>query len=249
MQNLLADKKLIIFDNDGTIIDSLSMWDKVDYELIKNHGGEVEDLSVILHNRDHVIGSSKLVNPYEEYIEYLIRHYSLNLNYAQAIIYRKKMIDKLMREVKPKPYAKETLNILRKQNIRTALATCGTEDAINIYAKENEYTSVLGYDLFDVIICSKDIKRLKPDPEIHLNILQALQLRGEDALVVEDSLVGVKSATNAKIDCLAIREEHSLCHEEEIRHLATKYVMSLKEIYDYYANRDLILAKKLEKAK
>ncbi len=57
---------------------------------------------------------------------------------------------------------------------------------------------------FDLILCGDEVKTPKPDPEIYLTALKTLGIKAKDALVFEDSVTGVTSAVKAGIDTVVI---------------------------------------------
>jgi HAD superfamily hydrolase (TIGR01509 family) len=60
------------------------------------------------------------------------------------------------------------------------------------------------YGRFNAIKTADDVKRTKPDPELYLAALDALQVQPSEAVVFEDSPNGVKAAKAAGIFCVAI---------------------------------------------
>ena len=58
--------------------------------------------------------------------------------------------------------------------------------------------------LFDAIICADDVTHVKPDPEIYLTALAALDLRPEEVIVLEDAPNGLLAAKQAGIFCVAV---------------------------------------------
>ena len=52
---MFSGKKVIIFDMDGTLIDSVGIWNAIDRELISQLGGEMLDEESIQHERDEVL--------------------------------------------------------------------------------------------------------------------------------------------------------------------------------------------------
>jgi len=59
-------------------------------------------------------------------------------------------------------------------------------------------------EVFDLIICGDEVKRLKPDPEMYKKALKQLKLKPKEVVVFEDSIVGVTAATKAKLDIIVI---------------------------------------------
>ena len=61
--------------------------------------------------------------------------------------------------------------------------------------------------LFDVVVCSEDVLRTKPAPDIYLQVLQDLGLESESAVALEDSEHGVSAARAAGLLCIAVPNE------------------------------------------
>ena len=58
--------------------------------------------------------------------------------------------------------------------------------------------------LMDGVVFSYKIKKMKPDPEIYLSVLHKMNTKAENAIVLEDSSVGVEAAYRASIDCIQV---------------------------------------------
>lgn len=59
-------------------------------------------------------------------------------------------------------------------------------------------------DIFDLILSGKDVKKGKPDPEIYNKVLELTGINASNALVFEDSEVGIKAAQAAGISFIKI---------------------------------------------
>lgn len=68
----LKDKKYIIFDMDGTLIDSIGVWNITDQKLIEEYGGMNINLDDIQLERDAFLHSNQDSDIYLSYCEYLI---------------------------------------------------------------------------------------------------------------------------------------------------------------------------------
>ncbi len=86
------------------------------------------------------------------------------------------------------------------------------------------------YDIFSVIYSKEDVKNKKPDPEVHYKILEKLDVKPEECLIVEDSLIGVKAAKNAGIEVVAIYDKYSDEDRKEIMEMANYYFENFEEI-------------------
>jgi HAD superfamily hydrolase (TIGR01509 family) len=57
---------------------------------------------------------------------------------------------------------------------------------------------------FDALACRGDVPRTKPDPGLHLRVLEALEVRPEEAIALEDSPNGIAAAKAAGLFCVAV---------------------------------------------
>lgn len=236
LANILKNKKLIIFDLDGTLIDSVGIWNYIDHEIIKELSGNDLALSTIGHNRDKVIGTSKSNLPYQEYFEYLIKTYNFNITLEELIQYRRHKVDDfLINQIQPRPYAKNLIDTLYDSGITLALATTTNKRCLDIYKKYNIKTSSLDFSSkFTLILCMEDVKKYKPHPEIHEQILNTLGFSREKTLIIEDSRVGLEAAKRASIDVIIVAEEHSQDDAEYLCKNANYYIENLGCLLEYY---------------
>ena len=62
---MFENKKIVIFDMDGTLIDSVGMWNQVDQRLICALGGNALSTAELQEQRDRILRKfNKEVNPY-----------------------------------------------------------------------------------------------------------------------------------------------------------------------------------------
>lgn len=241
----LLEKKAFIFDVDGTLIDSVGIWNEMDKIIIHDLGGVDVSLESINHERDVVVGQSKSSDPYYEYTEFLKEKYNIASSVEEMINYRKSLANDFLRNrVTLTPYAYKLINMLDDLNITLALGTTTRKHNIRTYALENPHTKPLDfYRMFKYMVTMEDVKNFKPDPEVYLKALELLGTDANEAIVVEDTITGVEAARRAGIDVIAVREKGSADREVEIRELATYYVSSLGDIYDFYKENGHFLRK------
>lgn len=236
LNDILKDKNVFIFDLDGTLIDSVGIWNKVDQKLLRDLGG-VEVLEDVINvNRDHILGSSTSGTPYEDYVQYLKEKYKLDKPIEELYSYRRAIANTFLEtEVRVQPYAKELIEVLKELGMTLILATTTTKRNINTYINDNEDTKSLDIaNSFSLILSVEDVTHSKPNPEIFNKVIEMSSIDKNKAVVIEDSLVGVKAAKAAGLDAIAVREKHSNETTEELKDLADAYVDSLKEIYNIY---------------
>lgn len=69
----LKAKKYIIFDMDGTLIDSIGVWNRTDQLLIQEFGSKTVNLSLVQRERDEFLNNNQASDIYLAYCDYLIK--------------------------------------------------------------------------------------------------------------------------------------------------------------------------------
>lgn len=87
---------------------------------------------------------------------------------------------------------REIFELLAKNKIPTALATATRRVTAEKYLADKD---LLKY--FDALVTGDDISHGKPDPEIYLKACRALDVMPQDAIAIEDSYNGIRSAHSA----------------------------------------------------
>lgn len=231
LTNLLKNKKVFIFDMDGTLIKSLGIWDNSDSFVIKELTGLYVPPVELGAFRDKFLGECKSDNPYYDYVVCLKKKYNIECDIEDLIEYRKTVCYEALNTLKLKPYAYELLTLLKSLGYKLCLATCGAKDSLARILYQIEETKVLGDNIFDIILKQGDIINLKPAPDIHLKLKELIGFDNEEAVVIEDSLVGLEAARNAGLDCIIVKEEYHQ-NEDEIKKNAKFYINSLEELYN-----------------
>lgn len=218
---MIKDKKVIIFDLDGTLIESVGVWNDIDRELLRQVAKKNLDNVDIGIQRDSKLKEfSKCEDAYLEYCGFLKEKYDIpdldkkeikDLRYEIANDYLKNKVDY-------KPNAERLLKFLKEKDFILVIASTTTRRTINIY-KEYNVNIKSKADLnttFDLIYTKDDIKELKPNPEIHIKIMEKLGVKPEECLIFEDTLIGVEAANAALIEVAVMYDKYSDGNREEI---------------------------------
>ena len=208
--------KLVIFDCDGVVIDSESLYLDIALENCRiNHYDIPIDVlkSVIGGTRDHF--KEILMNYMGEGFDF-----DKYLNDLQDIYLSSK--DKRVAPVKKGFF--ELIKYIKDNKISTALATSTDRNR----QLSNLKRVNISEDCFDYMVFGNDITKSKPDPEIYLKVVQHYNIDKEDILVIEDSLNGVLSGINAGLKVIYIPDMIDI--PKDVEELTYKKLKDLSEV-------------------
>ena len=205
----------VIFDMDGTLLDTESVFRTIVFDVCTELGFEMTD---DVHRS--MVGSS-----HEHTRQLLVESYGVAFPYT--------LFDErcrvIMRErshggVPLKPGAREFVTALRDNNVPTAVATSSR----NPHAQHHLGAAGL-LDLFDTIVTRDDVRNPKPHPEPYLTAAGRLGIGPTRCLALEDSHAGVRAAHAAGMQTIMVPD---LVHpSEEIRQLGIAVLESLEHVH------------------
>lgn len=212
-------KKAIIFDMDGTLIDTESVYMRADIRAVKDMGAKydrdmyVHDLAGKTAEEGYMCVAKRFNRP--EISEHL---------YHQADQYFKAIIEEEGYQLKP--FAIETLEKLKAKGIKCFIASSTYYDGV---LKALKGTNLLPY--FTNIISGDQVKSSKPAPDIFLKAAALSGYQKEELLIIEDSISGVKAGITSGIDTIMIPD--LVEPDEFIRSNALAILNNLSQILDY----------------
>lgn len=230
---MLTGKKYIIFDLDGTLIDSVGIWNKVDHRFIAALGGNSDGIDVQAQRDSKLREYKAEPDPYKAYCKYLGEQYSSSLSPDELVKLRYNIAHALTeKEVDYKPYADVLLHKLYDRGYTLIIASTTRKDNLDVYRTKNAkmISKANLEELFSAIYTREDAKEIKPSPEIYERILREFGATPAECLVFEDSLIGVEAANNAGIDVIAVYDEYSKNDAEEIKRRSVAYFNNHKEL-------------------
>ena len=232
----LKDKKYIIFDMDGTLIDSIGVWNQTDQRLIKEYGGVHVDLDEVQRLRDGFLHGNQDTDIYLSFCEYLINKYNLSIKDPKKLLDIRwaKSGEILENEMDFKPGVVDLLLRLKELGFILVLATMTTQVQLDIYTKKNKkmLSQMNINDVFDFITRKEDVKNKKPDPEIYNMIMKYYSAKTEECLIFEDSYTGVLASKNAGIEVVNIYDKYADLDRDKIDKLTDYKINNFHEFLD-----------------
>jgi beta-phosphoglucomutase len=209
--------KAVLFDLDGTLIDSEYFHYECWMEILNGFGLSMTYKDWVKTYAGHPLPTNcknikeafKLDTPLDELIEW--RERLSREGFAS-------------RDINLMPYAAEALEYFKSRGLKIALVTASPRDNVKLIFGRNG----LGH-YFDVMITRSDVEISKPDPETYLKAITALQLEKEDCLAFEDTLNGLRAAKAAGVTCYAVQHDES---QHGVLAIADKIYLDLKAALD-----------------
>lgn len=215
---MLENIKAVLFDMDGTLIDSIWIWGEIDIEYLGKHGYEVpQGLQQIIEGMS-----------FSECAAYFKERFQIP-DSVEAIkaewVERAK--DKYANEVPLKPGAKRFLKYLKEQGIPMGIATSSSRELLNTAME------ALGLSYYmDYCITSCEVGAGKPAPDIYLKVAGELGAAPEECLIFEDTPTGMQAGVNAGSRVCAVADTFSQSRKDLIFQLADYYIESYDEILE-----------------
>ena len=180
--------KYFIVDYDGTLLNSLSMWDDIASRYVKSKGIEPEkDLDKIVKTQTN-----------DETAVYLSKKYFKNIDPKKLILDINSFIEREYLNIKINKGALEFLNSIKEKG-KVILFTATSKSLIEKSLKLNGI-----YDIFDRLYTSTDFNYSKTDGEGFLKILKMEGIKKEDSIVIEDATHAICGAKSVGLKVLSI---------------------------------------------
>lgn len=185
--------KGVIFDIDGTLIDSCDIWGEVDIRFFSKRN------LIMPSDYQEAIGHIGL----EKAAEYTISRFNLSENKDDIIKeWKNGVLELYANEVILKPHVKEFLELLKEHNIPFCAATANDEDCYKSCLIRNDI-----YHLFDFILEVNHFKDGKDKPTIYLEAAKMLNVDISNCMVCEDLLMALNTVKNAGFISCAVYEK------------------------------------------
>ncbi|WP_204946335.1 HAD family hydrolase [Micromonospora luteifusca] len=188
----------MLFDMDGTLVDSEKLWDVALQELAEEYGGELS-----ADARRSIVGTSmaESMRILHDDLRQPERDPEISAAWINA-----RILELFRSGLRWRPGAFALLRAVRAAAIPTALVTSSPRALVEIAL------DTLGRDNFDTVVCGDEVVAAKPHPEPYLTAARLLGVPIERCVAIEDSPTGVASAVASGAAVLAVPAEVPLGH-------------------------------------
>lgn len=208
--------KGVIFDLDGTLIDSMWVWDQIDIEYLseknlevpKNLNDEIGHLSfnqVAVYFKERFKLKDSLDEIKQRWSDMAYYHYSTDIKLKEGVV--------------------EFLKFLKESNIKIGLATSNSRDLLEVVLKNNNI-----YDYFDAITITDEVSVGKHEPDVYLLAAKKLNVSPSECLVFEDIVQAIKGAKKAEMKVVGVADSRNIDDRDEIISLTDKFITNFNEM-------------------
>lgn len=213
---MLNNKKTAIFDLDGTLVDSMSIWGEIDIAYLAKYKLEVPD-----DLQKSVEGLA-----FTEVAEYFKDRFALCDSVEKIKTEWNCMaMDKYRFDVPLKPGVMNFLNYLKQNEFSLGVASSNSIELVTAALEAHKIR-----DFFSCVLTCCDVKKGKPEPDVYLEVAKRLHTEPSDCIVFEDIPAGIMAGNAAMMSTCAVYDDYSSVYEREKRQLADYYIHSYDDI-------------------
>lgn len=206
----LNDFEAVIFDLDGSLVDSMWMWKAIDIEYLQGFGIEApKDLQKEIGGRSFV-----------ETAIYFKERFSIPDSIEKiGDDWNRMAFDKYTHEVPLKDGAFDFLKLCKEKGIKLGIASSNSTELIEQVLSSHDIR-----DKFQSIKSGTEVHKGKPAPDIYLLVAKELGVDPKKCLVFEDLVDGIKAARNAGMTVVAVSDDYSRHSDDLKKELSDQYI-------------------------
>lgn len=215
---MLRDIEAVLFDLDGSLVDSMWIWREIDIAYLGKFGIPLPE-----NLQAQIEGMS-----FSETAEYFKTRFQIPDSIDQIKEDWNRMAwDQYTYHVPLKEGARAFVEYCRNSGIRLGIATSNSRALVENVIKVHGL-----FGSFDCIVTACDVEKGKPAPDVYLEAAKKCGVRPEKCLVFEDIIPGIMAGKAAGMKVCAVRDEYSLDQDEEKKRLSDFYITDYSDIME-----------------
>ncbi|MGL4361953.1 MAG: HAD family hydrolase [Cellulosilyticaceae bacterium] len=212
----------VIFDLDGTLIDSMWVWKKIDEVFCETHK---ITLPIDIDNELEGKSFTETAHFFKERFELVVSVEEIKEHWNELAF------TFYTSEVHLKTGVMTFLEYLKERNIKMGIATSNSTYLVMAVLK---YLKIEQF--FDFVCTSCEVEKGKPHPFVYLKVAEKLDILPEKCLVFEDVANGIRAGKNAGMDVWAVNDGQDEKVIEILKNLADDFVDDYDEVLMKFKN-------------
>ena len=208
-----------IFDMDGTLLDSMHIWNDVGPKTLRSMGIEpAPDL-----------GPRLMLMTFRDGAALCKEEYHLSESVEEIMDLTKDRVRSFYeQEVQAKPGVEKFLSLLKMEGVWMYVATNTDRDLVEAALK---HTGLEGY-FRGILTCAEVGAGKKDSPEIYERAMRRLRGNKKDTVIFEDALHAIRTAKTAGFRVGGVYDPSAEADQEEIKSLSDYYIRSFEEMFE-----------------
>lgn len=223
MQLLHPAIKAVIFDMDGTIIQTDSLWNQITLATLAAHNVSIQ--TPAQHAFLTQLSGAGFIQALEQLKAYFMIDVELDLFIERT---KKISLETLKNPVAFVEGFEAFHTALQNANIKTGIATNACKDDLDFLSKKLGFPRFFGSHIYSIHAVHN---RAKPDPAIFLHVAEQLGVLPQECLIFEDSKYGFEAAHAAGIPCIAIAHARNIEHRKMAHGVIETYDQAIEAIH------------------
>jgi len=209
------NKKGAIFDLDGTLINSMKVWENADWELAERYN----------FTPDKQYWDTVTTCSFLEGAKYITDRFGLGKTSKEIAdeLYNIALFE-YENNIKLKRGAKRLIEKFKDDGFLIAIATSNVEEMTHAVLKKNGI-----FEYFDAFVYCDVVGKNKAFPDVYVAAAEAMRLNARECYVFEDIPYAIEGAKSSGAEVIGVFDEYSANKENEMRLIADRYIMSLEE--------------------
>ena len=213
----------VIFDLDGTLLDSMEMWRSLDQDFLERNG----------YKYNPKVSQRMLSKSLEEAASILQEEYNMTMSVEEILEeWNMELYDQYNNKLQLRPGAREVIELLHAHKVPMCIATLTERWHVKPALERLQVA-----DKMDFILTVSEVGKSKRNPDIYVMCAQRMGVHPGDTVVMEDSLHALETAKKAGFVVYGVVDEHT-DDAAEIRRLSdqtvTDFYELLKELQEKY---------------